>query len=72
MIGLKVEYDVSKPPYQRITSLKARCGNCIVPRYFNVKDDENYGVLMSHYLAEGGDGFTMFKNKRLQHKEFGK
>lgn len=60
--GILVHYDISKFIGSRVVSLKARCGQCVVPHYENVRDDAYYTVLMSQYLANGGDGFDIFKN----------
>uniref|UniRef100_A0A2S2QIH6 5'-nucleotidase n=3 Tax=Sipha flava TaxID=143950 RepID=A0A2S2QIH6_9HEMI len=54
--GLKVVVDLGQPPGKRVQSVYARCGNCVVPIYEKLDLNGNYTVIMSHYLAYGGDG----------------
>ncbi|XP_021942371.1 protein 5NUC-like [Zootermopsis nevadensis] len=45
--GLRVEYDLNKPNGKRVTKALAK---------------RSYNVIMTVFLASGGDGFTMLKN----------
>ncbi|XP_029903579.1 5'-nucleotidase-like [Myripristis murdjan] len=65
--GFQVEFDLSRPPYQRLRSLSALCTTCRVPRYEPVQDDGVYRVVLPSYLVDGGDGFTMLKDEHLKH-----
>ncbi|XP_026814840.1 protein 5NUC-like [Rhopalosiphum maidis] len=56
--GLKVVIDLSRPSGRRVQSIHARCGNCTVPIYEKLDLNGNYTIIMSKYLAEGGDGFS--------------
>ncbi|XP_034018330.1 5'-nucleotidase [Thalassophryne amazonica] len=65
--GLHVEFDLSKPPGQRLTSLSILCTYCRVPRFEPVEDDVVYKVVVPSYLVKGGDGFFMLKDEHVKH-----
>jgi 2',3'-cyclic-nucleotide 2'-phosphodiesterase (5'-nucleotidase family) len=67
--GLHVEYDMSKPSYSRVVSVKARCGQCEVPIYEPVLPERTYNIVTVSFLTGGGDGHTIFRdapNKKVQ------
>lgn len=57
-----VEYDLTKNPGNRVSSLLLRCGACSVPKFEPLQLTTNYTIVMNNYLAEGGDDFKSFKN----------
>jgi 5'-nucleotidase len=57
--GLRVVYDLSRKPYERIIDLKVNCQTCDVPRYTEIENLKFYKVVLPEYVALGGDGFTM-------------
>ncbi|XP_055386813.1 protein 5NUC-like [Condylostylus longicornis] len=57
MSGLKVVYDMRKKEGERLKDVQVLCADCSVPTYFDLNDDAYYGVIMSEFLAGGGDGF---------------
>lgn len=59
--GLKVVIDLGRPSGQRVQSILARCGDCTAPVYRQLDPDGNYTMLMSRYLADGGDGIEFTK-----------
>lgn len=62
VLGVQVEYDLTKKPGpSRIVSLLLRCGDCTVPTFKPVDMDANYTILMSEFLANGGNNFELFK-----------
>ncbi|XP_010881087.1 5'-nucleotidase isoform X1 [Esox lucius] len=65
--GFHVEYDMSRPPENRATSISVLCTDCRVPHYEPLDDNKEYKVVMPSYLAEGGDGYSMIKNGKLKH-----
>lgn len=65
--GFHVEYDLSKPVNQRVTSLSALCTQCRVPKYEPVDPEKTYKVTTLSYLVGGGDGFSMIKDELLKH-----
>ncbi|XP_050069190.1 protein 5NUC-like [Anopheles maculipalpis] len=71
MAGVNVEYDLTRPPMQRVVHVKVRCARCQVPAYEDLKDDEHYRVLLSQFLYDGGDGYDMLPNSPKELLTFG-
>ncbi|XP_075233334.1 protein 5NUC-like [Lycorma delicatula] len=63
--GMQVTYNITEDPGNRVVSIKLRCGACKVPRYTPLVTTKVYTVLTSKLIAEGGDGYTIIKQKRL-------
>lgn len=59
--GLKVVFNITKSPGQRVESVKVLCSTCEVPFYEPLDLNREYGVLLSSFIKDGGDGFIMFK-----------
>lgn len=66
-LGIRVEYDLSKPVNQRAVSLSILCTECRVPKYEPLDLDKTYTVAMPSYMVGGGDGFSMIKEELLKH-----
>ncbi|CAH0694531.1 unnamed protein product [Spodoptera exigua] len=60
--GMQVTYDLAQPVGSRVVRAKAVCSNCGFYDLQDIKDEYEYKVLMPTFLAEGGDGYTMFMN----------
>ncbi|KAG7270078.1 hypothetical protein CRUP_012079 [Coryphaenoides rupestris] len=65
--GIRVEYDLSQVPGQRVRSLRMLCTECRVPRYEEVEAESLYKVVLPSYLVTGGDGFSMIRDEKLKH-----
>ncbi|XP_013774694.1 5'-nucleotidase-like [Limulus polyphemus] len=65
--GMKVTYDITKPSGQRVVSLFVRCTKCRVPRFLPVNESDIYSVVTPSYLANGGDGYKIIKEKAIRH-----
>ena len=62
MSGFKVEYDLTKPTGKRLRSVKVpRTADCGGPPMTELRDEQVYSVVMTDYLAGGGDGFSVIK-----------
>lgn len=59
--GLKVTYDMNRGANSRIISVRALCNACSIPTYEPLDPFKYYRVVATSFLADGGDGFTMFK-----------
>lgn len=59
MSGLHVTFDITKNPGMRVVSVSILCSRCIVPAYEELQSNRQYGVLMTSYIYEGGDGYNM-------------
>ncbi|XP_059222625.1 apyrase-like isoform X6 [Stomoxys calcitrans] len=60
--GLKVTYNFTQPYGQRIQEIKVRCQSCAVPKYLPLDMQNEYRIISSDFIAEGGGGFTMFRD----------
>lgn len=60
--GLHVVYDWSQPAGNKIQSLKARCGQCDVPKYEDVDEKADYTIIVPQTLAEGGLEYEMLRS----------
>jgi 5'-nucleotidase len=69
--GLRVEYDLHKQNGERVVRALARCGECRVPIYEPIDPNKSYNVIMTAFLATGGDGFTVLKDNYKSQQEMG-
>ncbi|XP_075980816.1 trifunctional nucleotide phosphoesterase protein YfkN-like [Anticarsia gemmatalis] len=58
--GMQVAYDLAKPVGSRVVKAKAVCSNCGDYTLQDIQDDYEYKMMMPSFLANGGDGYTMF------------
>lgn len=61
MSGLRVTYNMSREPGHRVTVAEALCANCEIPSYSAIDLNNEYGVILTDFLYNGGDGFTTFQ-----------
>lgn len=61
MSGLRVVYDLTKDPGMRVLSVSIICSQCKTPTYEALQLDRIYTVLVTSFVANGGDGYTMLK-----------
>lgn len=69
--GIRVEFDLTQTPGNRVSSLLVRCADCRIPEYEPLVLTANYTIIMTNYLAEGGDNFTSFKDRVKQMEIYG-
>lgn len=67
--GLRVEYDLHKPNGKRVVRALARCGECRVPIYEPIDPNKSYYVIITAFLATGGDGFKVLKHNYKSQQE---
>lgn len=67
--GVQVVYDINRPSGQRVVEAKVLCAQCLVPELENINETKLYKVVMLDFLAAGGDGYEMFKEKTVQKYE---
>lgn len=65
--GLRVVYDLSKSSGDRVQRLYALCSECLVPRYVPLDVDEIYKVVVPNFIANGGDGYRMISDNKMDH-----
>ena len=61
--GFRVVFDSRLPEEDRLLGLQIRCGECIEPTYRDVDPDQWYDVILSDFLANGGDGYDMLTSE---------
>ncbi|KAK3749568.1 hypothetical protein QZH41_019711 [Actinostola sp. cb2023] len=66
--GLRVQYNINKPSGQRVTSVQTLCTQCREPIYQPLNNTAVYNVILPSYIANGGGGYTIIKDKRLSYK----
>ncbi|CAH1776835.1 unnamed protein product [Owenia fusiformis] len=69
--GIHVVYDVSKPPGSRVETLEVLCTECKEPMLEPVDDNKIYNVIMPAYVANGGDGYFVIRDNKLDHRNLG-
>lgn len=57
--GLKLEYDLSKPFGQRLTSIQVRCQRCLIPKYEPLHQGQIYNIVVNSYTLSGGNNFSV-------------
>ena len=67
--GIYVEYDMNLPSGKRVVNAKIICAYCEVPKLENIDLKSKYRIILQDFLANGGDGFTMFKGSQIQESE---
>ncbi|XP_026756321.2 uncharacterized protein LOC113516144 [Galleria mellonella] len=58
--GMQVVYDLAKPPGSRVISVRASCTKCKDMEFRDVQDYYEYRLFMPSFLADAGDGYTIF------------
>lgn len=61
MSGIRVTYDLTQKTGQRVVSASILCSFCSTPTYTELDPNQKYGVIITLFLYEGGDGFTIFQ-----------
>lgn len=61
MSGVHVVYDLRKAVGHRVKSVQVVCRDCEVPSYSPLDLKNVYGVIITQFAYEGGDGYTMFQ-----------
>jgi len=64
--GFKLKFDLRRPRLQRLVLAEVPCDNCPL-QYEPIKDDQLYKVVMTEYVAGGGDGFKIIAENKEKH-----
>lgn len=51
-------YNISQPVGSRVQGVKVRCKKCSEFEFVNLDPETYYRVVITSYLADGGDGYT--------------
>lgn len=60
MSGIQVVYDLSKSNGSRVESVNIMCNSCNVPKFYPLIKTRQYGVILTTFLLNGGDGYDIF------------
>lgn len=63
--GLRMTVKVTNPVGSRVTELKAKCHQCSIPIYEDVKDETVYRIVAPNFLANGGDGYEALEKHKF-------
>lgn len=63
MSGVRAIYDMTRCPGSRVIAVSILCSQCKVPIYEKLQKNRKYGVLVTSFVYEGGDGYEFFKVK---------
>uniref|UniRef100_A0A224XL03 Putative cd73 ecto-5'-nucleotidase n=1 Tax=Panstrongylus lignarius TaxID=156445 RepID=A0A224XL03_9HEMI len=58
--GMKVKYSQNATGHLVLKKATTRCKNCPVPKNLDLDPNQEYSVLTTLYVANGGDGYKMF------------
>lgn len=57
---------MSKPLYSRVVEALAICQNCSVPVFEPIDKTTMYRIILSNFILEGGDSYSMIKEHAEQ------
>lgn len=66
--GIKVVYDMRRPVGKRVVSLDILCTRCEIPKYEPLDPEKVYKVVLSSFVARGGDGYTDIQDNLIDHQ----
>lgn len=58
---MRVVYNMKNPVGSRVQSVTIQCSECKIPSYEPINLDKQYKLIMSKYIANGGDQYKMIK-----------
>merc|ERR1719319_264263 len=64
--GFRLTFDLTRPRLRRLVLAEVPCDDCRL-QFEPIKDEKLYKVVMTEYLAGGGDGFTIIANNKEKH-----
>jgi len=64
--GFKLKFDLRRPRLDRLVLAEVPCDDCPL-QYEPIKDDQLYKVVMTEYVAGGGDGFKIIAENKEKH-----
>ena len=63
---MRIIYDISKAPYEnRVVDAQVLCTECKIPKYVELDDEKTYRILVTSYIAGGGDGYEVVKENAM-------
>ncbi|XP_026816651.1 protein 5NUC-like [Rhopalosiphum maidis] len=65
MSGMHVTYDIKNAVGSRVQSVKIQCSECKLPSYEPIDLEKKYTIIMTKYMAYGGDQYKMIKDELI-------
>ena len=59
-------YDLSQPNGHRVKDVKVKCADCEIPEFVHLEPSKVYKVIMSSFLANGGDTYSVITDNTLK------
>ena len=59
---------MKKPSGNRVVDIQVRCASCQVPVYKPLDESAVYKVILTSYMARGGAGLSVVREKKLSHQ----
>ncbi|KAK7108614.1 hypothetical protein V1264_016316 [Littorina saxatilis] len=69
--GMRVRYNLTNPVGQRVVSVEVLCTKCHVPEFTTLDPDETYKLIVSSFIAKGGDGYSVIRDNLIEHHLLG-
>lgn len=66
--GMKVVYNITNAPFNRVVSLEVLSTDAMNPVYRPLNETDTYRIIVASFLVNGGDGFKMIKEFKQNHK----
>jgi 2',3'-cyclic-nucleotide 2'-phosphodiesterase (5'-nucleotidase family) len=69
--GLQITYDISRPIGKRVVEVLAVCTKCRVPKLEPLEPKKIYKILISEYISNGGEGYSMLPSAIISRQPVG-
>lgn len=66
--GLRIVYNMTKPSWERVQSLKILCIKCSVPKYEEVENETWYRAVINNFLLLSGNTFKIIRDNMRNHR----
>lgn len=70
--GFKVAYDINNLSEPHVDSIQVLCQSCDNPIYEPLNLTEVYKIILPTFIATGGDGFVVLRDKAISYDRTGK
>jgi 5'-nucleotidase len=66
--GIRVVYNMTKPSWERVQSLKVLCTKCEVPRYEEIEDETWYRAVINNFMLFSGNTLAIIRDNMRSHR----
>lgn len=68
---MRVTYDIKNAVGSRVQSVNIQCSECKLPSYEPIDLEKKYTIIMTKYMAYGGDQYKMIKDELISINNLG-